>query len=198
MEPEIRRAVLANGRLRDGTRVCIRDVGEADRERVLDFLHHVTRDSLELRYLAACQVERAASDILAPGLPEEHVSLLVELAEPGRESETIAHGEFLRTPTDHTRAEVAFLVADDHQGRGAATLLLLHLARRARRQGIGQFDAITLPSNRAMMDVFMGAGFPCRVRYENGLEAVSLAIEREPETGIVLVPAPRPPRKIRA
>jgi len=51
-------------------------------------------------------------------------------------------------------AEVAFAVADAHQGRGLATLLLWHLARYAAAQGIRRFSADTLIDNRRMLKVF--------------------------------------------
>lgn len=44
-------------------------------------------------------------------------------------------------------AEVAFVVSDDHQGRGIGTILLEHLASAARENGITRFVAETLPGN---------------------------------------------------
>jgi acetyl coenzyme A synthetase (ADP forming)-like protein len=56
-------------------------------------------------------------------------------------------------------AEVAFAVADEHQGRGLATLLLEYLAAYATTEGITQFAADTLIDNRRMLEVFQAAGF---------------------------------------
>jgi RimJ/RimL family protein N-acetyltransferase len=56
-------------------------------------------------------------------------------------------------------AEVAFAVADEHQGRGLATMLLAHLAAYAATTGITRFSAETLIDNRRMLDVFQRAGF---------------------------------------
>ena len=56
-------------------------------------------------------------------------------------------------------AEVAFAVADEHQGRGLATMLLEHLAAYAAGTGITRFSAETLIDNRRMLDVFQRAGF---------------------------------------
>lgn len=58
-----------------------------------------------------------------------------------------------------TEAEVAFAVADAHQGRGIATLLLEYLAAYAADNGITRFSADTLLDNRSMLDVFSAAGF---------------------------------------
>src|SRR5579864_7723887 len=56
-------------------------------------------------------------------------------------------------------AEVAFAVADEHQGRGLATMLLEHLIAYAATTGIARFSAETMIDNRRMLDVFQRAGF---------------------------------------
>ena len=45
-------------------------------------------------------------------------------------------------------AEVAFLVEDQHQGRGIGQLLLEHLAQAGRERGIERFVAEVLPDNQ--------------------------------------------------
>lgn len=56
-------------------------------------------------------------------------------------------------------AEVAFVIADEHQGRGLGTLLLEYLAEAARREGITRFVAEVLPTNQRMLRVFREAGY---------------------------------------
>jgi GNAT superfamily N-acetyltransferase len=70
----------------------------------------------------------------------------------------IAVGRYDRIPGS-AEAEVAFAVADDHQGRGLATLLLEYLAAYASGNGITRLSADTLLYNRRMLDVFRSAGF---------------------------------------
>ena len=65
-------------------------------------------------------------------------------------------------------AEVAFVVADEHQGRGVGTLLLEHLAVIARAQGIHSFAADTLPTNSKMLGMFAAAGWDRDCRFESG------------------------------
>ena len=70
-----------------------------------------------------------------------------------------AHGEFIawasyeRWP-NRDDADSAFMVDDEHHGRGIATLLLEHLAAIARSNGIIRFTAEVLAENRAMLSVF--------------------------------------------
>jgi acetate---CoA ligase (ADP-forming) len=174
------------GRLRDGTRVRLRAALPTDRRRVLEFLRHVSRKSFELRFLTPQLPETAATEILSPHGLVERVSLLLELPEPGPVT-VIAHGEYVRSTAEPTHAEIAFLVADDHQGQGAATLLLERLARRARASGIRQFDAVVLPENQAMIDVLVGAGFPCSSFVHDGLEHLSIDITHESDAGVRLL-----------
>jgi acetyl coenzyme A synthetase (ADP forming)-like protein len=72
---------------------------------------------------------------------------------------------------------VAFVVADDWQGRGVATLLLEELARRAQDDGIETFVAEILLENVRMLDVFRASGFPLRVRAEPGAMIVEFPTE---------------------
>src|SRR5580704_16868483 len=78
-----------------------------------------------------------------------------------------------------SEAEVAFAVADEHQGRGLATLLLEYLATYAAGNGITRFAADTLVDNRNMLKVFQAAGFRRQSRStEYGV--VHLAFDIEP------------------
>ncbi|MFI5285389.1 MAG: GNAT family N-acetyltransferase [Candidatus Dormibacteria bacterium] len=82
----------------------------------------------------------------------------------------LAHGD---------EAEVAFAVADEHQGRGLATLLLEYLAAYAATQGITRFSADTLIDNRRMLEVFQTAGFR-RERRSIEYGVVHLGFDIEP------------------
>ena len=61
--------------------------------------------------------------------------------------------------TGSTSAEVAFVVADDQQGRGIGSILLEHLAAAGRERGMTRFTALVLAENRAMLRVFIDAGY---------------------------------------
>ena len=59
------------------------------------------------------------------------------------------------------RAEVAFEVADEWQGRGIATVLLAHLAELPGARH-GHLHRLVLPPNHRMLQVFRDSGFPSR------------------------------------
>jgi len=183
--------------LRDGTEVRIRPVAREDRPRVLEFLAHLSPYSLELRYFSPVRREDVASEILTTTDRANRLSLLLETIGPGRER-VIAQGEFVRVADHPNRAEVAFLVADDLHGQGAATLLLWELARRAREAGIRGFEATVRPENRPMIDVFVGAGFPCSISWHEGEGVVLLDLAHEPAVAIALRDPPTGHRLVSA
>src|SRR4051794_23511886 len=78
-------------------------------------------------------------------------------------------------------AEVAFVVADAHQGRGIGSVLLEHLVEIGRELGVNRFEAVVLAENRAMVQVFRQAGFEASRRLEGSelnLEFEIAATER--------------------
>ncbi|MFD3745123.1 GNAT family N-acetyltransferase [Nocardia sp. NPDC058633] len=56
-------------------------------------------------------------------------------------------------------AEVAFVIADEHQGRGLGSVLLEHLAGAAAENEVEAFVAEVLAENEAMITVFREAGY---------------------------------------
>lgn len=149
------------GELRDGTPVFVHRVRPRDRAGIEAFVARISEDSIELRFTTPARPEAVSREILGPPGEEGRLSLLMETIE--ERPRIVANGEYVRYPRDPGRAEVAFLVADDFQGRGASTLLLYDLARWARAAGIRWFTAVVAAENVAMRDVFLRAGFPYRV-----------------------------------
>jgi len=91
-------------------------------------------------------------------------------------------------PADAQLAEVAFVVRDDQQGRGIASVLLEHLAAAASERGITRFVAETLPQNRRMIGVFRDAGYAVRHGFEHGV--VRLTFDVAPtETSLAVMQA---------
>ncbi len=145
--------------LRDGTRIWIRPVRPADRNDLIEFVDHVSVDSLELRYFAATRPETAVEAMLRPSPGEDRVSLLaIGGAETG--PRVLGQAEYVRDQADPSTAETAFLVRDACHGLGLGTILLHWLARIARCRGVHRFVAYVQATNQPMIDVFRNSGFP--------------------------------------
>ncbi|MFE3320707.1 GNAT family N-acetyltransferase [Nocardia sp. NPDC059195] len=70
----------------------------------------------------------------------------------------VARYELLARPGPRA-AEVAFVIADEHQGRGLGSVLLEHLAGAAAENEVVAFVAEVLAENEAMITVFREAGY---------------------------------------
>jgi acetate---CoA ligase (ADP-forming) len=127
------------------------------------FLAGLAPESRRMRFGGmVSDLEGLARRWSAPGDPAD-CSLVAEAGIPDR---VIGQATYDRVAPDS--AEVAFIVAEDFQGRGIATLLLEALAERARDAGIVSFCAEVMPENARMFEVFRESGFPTRVRAEPG------------------------------
>ena len=104
----------------------------------------------------------------------ERMALVAEL-----DGRMIGVARYDREPgTDE--AEAAFVVADEHQGRGLGSLLLEHIAATARAAGISRLTATVLPMNQRMLGVFRDAGFVRKSQFEDGVVSVVLDIAPTP------------------
>src|SRR4030095_4297594 len=80
------------------------------------------------------------------------------LVTAGPDQRIVAHAMY--APTSEGRAEVAFTVGRDYQGRGLASALLGQLAEVAAENGIHTFEASVLPEHTRMLGGFRDSGFP--------------------------------------
>ena len=99
--------------------------------------------------------------------------------------EIIAVGRYERAP-DTDEAEVAFVVADAHQGRGIGSVLLEHLAAAGRERGVKRFNAVVLAENSAMVRVFRDAGYETKRHLEHGEVTLEFAIDETAMTEAVM------------
>ncbi len=157
--------------LRDGSAARIRPICAEDAALVADFHGRLSPESVRLRFF-----------IPHPELSEEEIRRLVDHCDPDhmalvaeRSGALIAIAQYDRLPGEE-EAEVAFLVDDAFHRRGLGTLLLEHLAGIARENGIRRFVAETLWENRAMLDVFLHAGFAPQLTHDRGEVRVVLDI----------------------
>jgi acyl-CoA synthetase (NDP forming)/GNAT superfamily N-acetyltransferase len=140
--------------LADGGVVHIRPIVPADAA-ALRALHRASSDrSIYLRYFSVSR--RSGEVYLDRLLGAERVDRLALVAEQGGAAVGMASCERVSGTAD---AEVALLVADAHQHRGAGTLLLEHLSALARHHGVRRFVGEVLAENTLMQKVFADAGF---------------------------------------
>jgi len=145
--------------LRDGATVRVRPTVAGDEGALRDFLDGLSIDSRWLRFFSAATDLNRAARHMAELEPEHGRGLVAVAGDPER---IVAHAAYIRA--GHGRAEVAFEVADESQGRGIATVLLAHLSELAGADGIDTFTAVVLPDNHRMIRMFRDSGFAVEVR----------------------------------
>ena len=148
--------------LSDGRTAHIRPIRPGDAELLVEFYSRVSDESKYYRFFSP--MPQLSERDVARFTQVDHVSrvaLVVTLS--GR---MIAVGRYdVVRPGE---AEVAFLVEDQHQGRGIAQLLLEHLAQAGRERGVERFVAEVLPDNTRMIQTFRDAGYKVASEYEDG------------------------------
>jgi GNAT superfamily N-acetyltransferase len=152
--------------------VTVRPMRPDDGDRLVAFHSRLSPDSQRLRFftphptLSEREVWRFTH---VDG--HDRVALVAE-----HDGEIVGVARYDRLPHS-TVAEAAFVVRDDHQGRGIGTLLLDHLADHARNDGVTHIVAETLPDNARMLRMLRNFTPAATSRYEDGVVQVTVPLE---------------------
>ncbi len=160
--------------LRDGSTVHVRPVRDGDRTAIRTFLEGLSSRSIGFRFFGRPNLDWAADW----SVDVDYADRFALIAESGMPRRIIAHAAYVRENAD--RAEVAFMVADDWQGKGISTVLLAQLAEVAEAHGIATFTAEVLPHNHSMIEVFRQSGFPVELHSAPDAIAIELPTSLSP------------------
>src|ERR1700674_5303668 len=139
--------------LRDGSMAHVRPIRPDDEARLLAFLRELPAEDRRMRFFSM------SNNLGGTAHDEAHVDyihslgLLVTL---GPDERVVGHA--LYTSAGQGRAEIAFAIGRELQGRGLATILLGQLAEAAAGNGIDTFEAVVLSENRRMLQVLRESG----------------------------------------
>ena len=158
--------------LRDGETVQVRPITPDDGPLLVDFFERMGPESRYFRFFRVKQ-----------SLPPEEVEFFTNVDYDNRMALIVLDGDSMiavarydRESNGSARAEVAFAVADDQQGRGLGTELLQLLTSHARQNGVEQFQAFVLPENVQMMRVFRNSGYELRRTVDDGVYTVDFPV----------------------
>ncbi len=158
--------------LRDGGTAHLRPIHPADSDAVQAFHVGQSQKSIYMRFfafkskLSAKELKRFTEVDF-----KDRVALVITIG-----GEIMGIGRYDRLD-DQEEAEVAFNIADAHQGRGIGSILLEHLAAAARENGIRRFSAEVLPENRKMLMVFSDAGYDVKRHFDDGVVSLEFNID---------------------
>ncbi|MGZ8179844.1 bifunctional acetate--CoA ligase family protein/GNAT family N-acetyltransferase [Williamsia sp. SKLECPSW1] len=159
----------------DGGTVHLRPISPSDGDRVVAFHAGLSERTRYMRWFGPYP-QMSARDVAHMTGVDHHDRVALVAVLGGR---IIAVGiyEGLAAAGRPRAAEVAFVVADDHQGRGLGTVLLEHLAGAAAENGFTLFEAEVLAENRAMLSVFRDAGYQLSRSFDGSTVHVEFAID---------------------
>ncbi|GAB3146604.1 bifunctional GNAT family N-acetyltransferase/acetate--CoA ligase family protein [Micromonospora sonneratiae] len=155
----------------DGGIVRIRPVDPADRSELTALHGRAGDDSLRMRFFAAPGSATIAVEVdrlCRPGSPR-HEAVVAEQA-----GTIIGVASYDRDTDTAPRAEFAVFVDEAQHGRGIGTLLLEHLAARARASGVEELVGEVLPGNSRMLQVARDLTPEARSRFDDGIVRVGL------------------------
>jgi predicted CoA-binding protein/RimJ/RimL family protein N-acetyltransferase len=158
--------------LRDGGTAHLRPIHPTDADAVQTFHTRQSQNSIYMRFFAF--KERLSSRELKRFTEVDYRDRVAFVITIG--GDIIGIGRYDRLD-DPAEAEVAFNIADAHQGRGIGSILLEHLAAAARENGIRRFSAEVLPENRKMLMVFSDAGYDVKRHFDDGVVSLEFNID---------------------
>jgi GNAT superfamily N-acetyltransferase len=165
--------------LRDGTRVTLRAARADDGLKIRRAFESLNRDTVYTRFFG---FKADVSDVELRGITHvdfNHNTALLITTGSG-DSEVVIGGAScfaIETDPPARRGEIAFTVEEDYQGRGMASLLLKHIVRIARGNGLTCLEADVLARNLPMLTVFKRSRLPMTLRHDGDVVHVTLALQ---------------------
>jgi acetate---CoA ligase (ADP-forming) len=139
--------------LRDGATARLRQASIDDRDQLRQFYEQLSSQSRYFRFFGKPRVGHIVEDVIRALASRDAVTLVAEV-----DHRIVAVAQYFPTHVAG-RAEAAFAIADNHQGRGIGTKLLERLGLVARSRGISSFEAYLLHDNQKMRQVLVDSGF---------------------------------------
>src|SRR4051812_234289 len=165
------RAIATGG----GASLHFRPITAGDRDGLAAAFDALSERSRQLRFLAAKPRLSSAELTYFTDVDHRTHEALVAI-EPGS-GRIVGVARYATLVGAPDTAEVAFVVADEWQGRGVGTRLMRELRERAMENGLARLAATTIHDNRAARVVLRRAGF--RTRHMAG-GILELALELAP------------------
>jgi GNAT superfamily N-acetyltransferase len=152
---------------RNGQKITIRPAKPVDERRIQEHYYTLPKEDVLTRFF--CQKMIFARAEMETRSHVDYVNDLTLVAVVGEFGfgRIVAVAESMKIDSENM-AEVAFSVSEDFQGKGLGTLFLEKLAAAARENGIAGLIAYTIPSNKAMVNLFKTLPYKVTTHYEDG------------------------------
>jgi len=162
--------------LRDGTRVLLRPIRGIDEPALREMFYALSEETVYHRFFRPLPTmpHRQLQEWLRVDYQNQMVLVATEGIEGDESIVAVARYDLDRRTN---LAEVAFVVRDDHQGRGLGTLMLDALMDVARENGIAGFTAVVQADNVRMLRVFHNVAPALQSRLVDGTYEITIRFE---------------------
>ncbi len=166
--------------LRNGMSVTVRAIRAEDGEVLMAAFKGLDARTVYLRFFAPKPEITPGELREVTDIDFERTVALVTCLQDGEGEKIIGIGQYFVYGNGGlpVKAEVAFMVAEDYQRLGIASITLRHLAGIAQGNGVRGFYAEVLPENEAMLAVFRKSGFLVSEERTEGMIHVTLSLFR--------------------
>lgn len=144
--------------------VTIRPIESSDADGLFAFYAALSPRTRYARFLAICPGIDASVALRFAGVDHRTRDGFVAVLRVGSPSDGSIVGHVCMEPAGHGIEEVAFVVADELQGRGIGTALMQAAVESARRRGIRSLVGTTFATNIPMRRLAFGSGSDVTVR----------------------------------
>ncbi|MDI3285616.1 bifunctional acetyl-CoA hydrolase/transferase family protein/GNAT family N-acetyltransferase [Polyangium sp. 15x6] len=156
-----------------GHEVLVRPLRISDEDALKDLFYRLSDESTYQRFMKFKRSHPHEELLQLVCLDyEQNMGLVVIHSDNGCE-EIIGLARYDVAPATR-RADIAFVVRDEWQGRGVGTLLMRRMAEVARARGVTGFFADVLVSNKPMMAIFYKSGLPVKASLREGVYHVEI------------------------
>lgn len=165
--------------LRDQRPVTIRAIRPADKGLLQEAFRGLEASSIYTRFFGPRKEFTDRELMEATEVDFARTVALVACVQESAGERVIGGGRYFTLErTEPPSAEVAFLVEEDYQGQGLASILFKHLLLIGRKQGISRFEADVLHANKKMLRVFERAGLPIMTKASSDSIHVTMFLNR--------------------
>lgn len=163
--------------LAGGVRAPVREVEPADAPALRRLVGRLSADSVYMRYFGHMkELTQEQARRFAEVDGRERFALVA--LDPEDEAEIVGVARYERE-RGTGQGEYAIVVEDRLQGQGLGYVLTRMLVEAARERGMDRLYALILPENRSMLKLLRRLGLPEDVRWEGGLEYVTVHLSGE-------------------
>jgi GNAT superfamily N-acetyltransferase len=165
--------------LRDGTVVTVRAARVDDGPKIRRAFQNLDRDTVYTRFFGYKADVNDADLVRITGANFETTVALLVTTGAGADEVVVGGASYVvegSATTEGRSGEVAFLVEEDFQGRGIASLLMQHIIAIARADGLDRLEADVLSRNLPMLNVFRRCGLPMKVQREGDVVHAILSL----------------------